>query len=160
VPERRLRLDLIDPAGLLPAADAAWLRDAGGRVLARAAEHCGAAGEIRVKIVADAEMADAHERWSGVPGTTDVLTFDLSGDPSAVDADALVCADEAARQAAGRGHSVREELLLYVLHALLHCLGHDDTDEAGYDRMHAAEDELLTAAGIGALFARADGGQP
>src|SRR5437870_1052559 len=38
----------------------------------------GATGEVRVRVVGDAAMAAAHEKFGGVAGTTDVLTFDLS----------------------------------------------------------------------------------
>jgi len=43
--------------------------------------------------------------------------------------------------------------LLYVVHGVLHCLGHDDHDEAGYASMHALEDRVLYAIGVGATFA-------
>lgn len=51
-------------------------------------------------------------------------------------------------------HTPDDEMTLYVLHGVLHCLGHDDTDEDSFARMHAEEDRLLTAAGLGALFAK------
>jgi probable rRNA maturation factor len=108
--------------------------------------------------VDDAEMAVAHERYSGIPGTTDVLTFDLrepgesAAEPAQMDVDLYVCVDEARRQAAGRGHAVERELLLYIVHGVLHCLGEDDHDDATYARMHAREDEVLQAIGVGRVF--------
>lgn len=151
----RARVDVIDPAGLLPPADSAWLAER-----ARAAvEHLGAGGEVRARLVNDEAMAAAHERYSSVPGTTDVLTFDLRDgeDPAApLDTDLLLCVDEAARQAGGRGHAVRLELLLYAVHGVLHCLGEDDHDEAAAARMHAREDEVLTALGLGAVYGRGE----
>jgi probable rRNA maturation factor len=119
-----------------------------------------ARGEARVRVLADGPMAQAHEQYTGIPGPTDVLTFDLSDHdadgpvtgPVTIDADVLVCADEARRQAADLGHDVARELVLYVLHAVLHCCGHDDHDEASFARMHALEDTILTQAGIGATF--------
>lgn len=112
-----------------------------------------AAGEVRVRIVDDAEMAEAHQRFSGVAGTTDVLTFDLAIDPAVLDVDILICLDEARRQAQARGHTVERELLLYIIHGTLHCLGHDDHDEADAARMHAEEDRVLEAIGVGRTFA-------
>lgn len=122
-----------------------------------AMERLGATGEVRVRLVEDAEMAAAHQRHCGVPGTTDVITFDLTEGGSArgkaLDVDLLVCADEAERQARTRGHEVRGEVLLYIVHGMLHCLGHDDHDEADASAMHAREDEVLTAIGVGATYA-------
>ncbi|MEL6499230.1 MAG: rRNA maturation RNase YbeY [Planctomycetota bacterium] len=111
-------------------------------------------GEARVRVIDDAHMAAAHQRYKNVPGTTDVLTFDLAGDPSEpLDADVLVCIDEAERQAAERGIPVAHELLLYVTHAVLHCSGFNDDTEANAAAMHGREDELLTAVGVGPVYA-------
>ncbi len=56
------------------------------------------------------------------------------------------------RQARQRGHSVERELLLYAVHGLLHCAGFDDHGTAAFDRMHAEEDRILRAIGIGPIF--------
>lgn len=116
-------------------------------------------GELAVTVVDDAAMADLHKRYKGAAGTTDVLTFDLrehSRDP--LEGDIVICLDEAARQAATRGHDVRVEALLYAVHGLLHLLGEDDEREEDAARMHRREDELLTAAGFGAVFAASGDG--
>jgi probable rRNA maturation factor len=113
------------------------------------------AGELRLRIVEDETMADAHLRYTNIAGTTDVLTFDLRDsldDP--IDADIMICVDEAARQAKVRGHDERMELLLYSLHGMLHLIGYDDHTKRGYAAMHKREDELLTATGLGAVFSR------
>lgn len=131
----------------------AWLH---GHLLGLA-RRLGVSGELRVRLVGDTEMAAAHHKYLGEASTTDVLTFDLAHGASAngapIDADLLVCVDEAHRRAAEFGHGPERELLLYMLHGLLHCLGHDDHDARGYERMHALEDELLGAIGVGATFA-------
>lgn len=112
------------------------------------------AGEARVRVINDADMAEAHERYKNVPGTTDVLTFDLAGNPNEpLDTDVLVCVDEAKRQADARGIPVAHELLLYITHAILHCSGYSDDTDTNAQAMHAREDELLTAIGIGPVYA-------
>lgn len=150
------RATLADATGRLTPAGLAWLR---GRTLAAMAE-LGVGGEVRVRVVEDAEMDAAHQRYSGVEGTTDVLTFDLSesADRAAgrVDADVLVCLDEAERHAARQGHAAERELLLYVVHGVLHCLGHEDHDEAAWARMHDLEDRVLERIGVGATFRRSE----
>ncbi len=156
-----LSLELADRSGGL---DAAVFERLGSNVRTVLA-HTSAAGEVRVEIVGDAAMAEAHAEYLGVEGTTDVITFDLMGGASApppegesspLDVDIMICADEATRQAGEIGHTVEDEMTLYILHGVLHCLGYDDTTEEGFTRMHAEEDRLLTAAGLGALFARAN----
>lgn len=110
---------------------------------------------VSVLIVDDARMIELHKRHSGVAATTDVLTFDLRAHPSdSIEAELIVCADEAARRATEFNHSVERELMLYCVHGLLHCAGEDDHDETNWRRMHAREDEILTAIGVGATFSR------
>lgn len=147
-----LSAEIMDPDQLLEPGAARWLRDRCARVFALAAVRFETQGQIRALVVNDEAMSAAHARYSNIAGTTDVLTFDLSESESEIDADLFVCADEAARRAADLGHPVERELLLYVVHGLLHCLGHDDHDPDAFAVMHALEDELLTQAGIGATF--------
>lgn len=144
-------VDLIDATGALAPSDCDLVLDA----LARALAERDAIGEIRLRVVGDDEMAAAHGHHLGDPTTTDVLTFDLAEDPAGpLDVDALLCLDEARRSAEARGIPIAHELLLYALHAALHCLGFDDTDEDSSRAMHAEEDRLLEAIGVGAVYAR------
>jgi probable rRNA maturation factor len=154
-------LDVLDAGAALAPAQLAWLRRTAQAAIGQAAP--GLPGEVRVRIVDDAAMAAAHLKYSNVPGTTDVLTFDLTGGASAqgepLDVDILACADEAGRQGAARGHSLERELLLYILHGVLHCLGHDDHDDVAFATMHAEEDRILSAIGVGATFHRGGEGE-
>ncbi|MGP1346664.1 MAG: rRNA maturation RNase YbeY [Phycisphaerales bacterium] len=119
---------------------------------------------IRISIVADRRMAELHLRLCDQPGTTDVITIDMNRTASEaagsavrpLDVDLILCADEAARQAAQRAHTPDHELLLYALHAILHTLGHDDHTDDGYAAMHAMEDDILTAIGVGPVFSAGD----
>jgi len=142
-------VDVVDPALLLAPEDGRWLGDR----LRRALDRLGAWGEVRVRLVEDDRMARDHERYAGVAGTTDVLTFDLGGrGRSPLDVDLHLCVDEARRQAAARQSEPRRELLLYAIHGVLHCLGRDDHDEDSARAMHRTEDEILDAIGVGATF--------
>jgi probable rRNA maturation factor len=107
---------------------------------------------VHLEVVDDAAMDRLHRERSGIAGTTDVLTFPAHGETGPIDVDIVACADEAARRAAEFGHAVDRELLLYALHGLLHCCGHDDHEPAAHDRMHAEEDRILRALGVGATF--------
>lgn len=101
------------------------------------------------------EMTEVDPNEAGVKERVPQTTGRLALVPllPTLDVDILVCADEAARQAGLHGHSVAQELLLYILHGTLHCLGHDDHDETAHAAMHAAEDRVLAASGIGPTFA-------
>lgn len=166
-PECYASFDVVDPRSLLTPAQRrqldAWLHAVTGAL----ADTGVRGGSVRIRLVTDAEMAAAHAKYSGIEGTTDVLTFDmrdevegqaedLPADP--LDVDVWVCVDEARRQAAARNIELLREILLYCLHAVLHCLGHDDHDEEGFARMHAEEDRILEHIGVGRTFALDAGG--
>jgi probable rRNA maturation factor len=146
----RVQLEVTDADGRLGPAAERWLREHAGRAL----DLLGTAAEVRVRVLGDADMAAAHQRHKGLPGPTDVLTFDLSERPGVLDIDMLLGFGPAQREAELRGHPVERELLLYLVHGLLHCLGHDDQDAAAAARMHAEEDRILESLGVGATYAR------
>jgi probable rRNA maturation factor len=130
--------------------DRPWIADA----LTRAVEVLGRPVErVSVLLVDDARMIDLHRRYLDESGTTDVLTFPASEPGAPIEADIAVCVDVAAREAPARGHRLEQELLLYALHGVLHCAGYDDHDPEAFAAMHAEEDRILTAIGLGATFA-------
>lgn len=108
--------------------------------------------EVTVLIVDDKTMSDLHMKHSNVEGTTDVLTFDHGGESDAIQADIAICIDVAEKESKTRGHSVQHELLLYIVHGLLHCVGFDDHDDEDHLKMHAEEDRVLTAIGVGPVW--------
>ncbi len=146
------------------------------------AHHLGIqSGSITVNLIDDHEMIELHDHFCGLKSTTDVLTFDLAESESdweaqefappasdsaaqtlsqqanllnrtKIEVDLALCIDEAARQAQARQHSLKAELLLYAIHGILHCLGHDDHDPAKFDAMHQLEDQLLEKIGFSAVF--------
>jgi len=165
-PEPAPSLDVAVDADACPSFDdddRQWLRAHLGRVI----EQLGLRRvQLGVVIVDDPRMASMHRDYLGVDGTTDVITFDLreaggdAGAPiDAVDGEVYLCLDEARRRAEQFGHPARQELLLYATHGLLHLLGYDDHDEDDHHRMHAKEDELLEAVGVGATYGAREGGQ-
>ena len=161
----------IEVTGAADPALCRWLQGELARAVAGARSADGDAvrvARMSVRVVDDALMSQLHERHSGIAGTTDVLTFvggeavhgagsdgvgsGPRGDGGALEIDAAICADEAARRCGEFGHGVREELLLYAVHALLHAVGFDDATADEHERMHAEEDRLLQHLGHGALY--------
>lgn len=118
--------------------------------------------ELSVALVGDKRMADIHERFMGIAGPTDVMTFELDHDARGrvVAGEVVVCVPHARRQARRSGAAVKNELLLYALHGMLHLSGFDDRTARDFAAMHKREDEILRAIGVGAVFAPARGARP
>lgn len=111
-------------------------------LLRYAAEREGASGAVSVWICRDDEIAELHERFQGIPGPTDVMSF--PGDPPYL-GDIAVSAETAAEQARDAGHSVGREIAFLALHGFLHLIGYDDLSEPERARMLARQEELLRA---------------
>jgi probable rRNA maturation factor len=79
--------------------------------------------EVEVSLVSDTEIARVHGKFLGDESPTDVITFQHG--------EIMASVDTAAREAAARGGTTEAELLLYLIHGLLHLNGHlDDTPES------------------------------
>ncbi|MSQ90864.1 MAG: rRNA maturation RNase YbeY [Phycisphaerales bacterium] len=108
---------------------------------------------VSLRVVRDDEMRRLHRAYSSDDTTTDVLTFVHGNAEEGLEVDIALCADEAARRSGELGHPLANELALYAVHGLLHAVGfHDQTAEES-QQMHAHEDRILTALGLGAVYA-------
>lgn len=98
-------------------------------------------------------MARLNGRFLGHRGPTDVLSFNLgparpetagTGDTGAMPTVEIYVCPDVATAAAGRyGTTPATELLLYVVHGLLHAAGHDDLVPGAKRRMRRAEKRVL-----------------
>jgi len=138
----RLHIELANRQGRL-ACDLAELE----RVLQKALEGMCAGGELSVAIVDDEEMARLNRRFLGRDGPTDVLAFPYGEQEGRLEGEVVVNAEQALREAGGLGHGAQDELLLYVVHGVLHLLGYDDAEPAERTRMHRRALEALASAG-------------
>ena len=93
---------------------------------------------IVVAIISDRQMARLHQRFSGIPGPTDVLTFHHG--------EIVISAETARRQARAFGSTPENELRLYILHGLLHLCGFDDASARARAAMHLVQNQLLSDA--------------
>jgi probable rRNA maturation factor len=115
-------------------------------------EQCGEA-EVTVTFVDAAEMAELNERYRGISGPTDVLSFSMeehtedqpelvSPDAGRILGDVIVCPEITADNAGGQGHSEERELLEITIHGLLHLLGYGHDSAENEAAMIARQEEL------------------
>jgi probable rRNA maturation factor len=88
--------------------------------------------EVVVTVVSDGRIDRMHREFMGIPGATDVITFEHG--------DVVVSADTALREADAHGHRVEAELGLYIVHGLLHLNGFDDLSPGPRTEMHRVQD--------------------
>ena len=105
---------------------------------------------LSIAVVDDATIAELHWQYLRKRGATDVLSFDLSDGPrSPLEGQIVVSSETAKQQATRRDVPARSELMLYIVHGILHLLGYDDHEPDEAKRMHRQEDRVLEALGYG-----------
>ena len=116
--------------------------------------------DIGVRIVGEVEMTRLNETYLQHAGATDVITFDYSGavrlsakrlasrrhnpiPAPPLFGEIVVCLDEAILQAKKFRCDWRQEILRYVVHGILHLLGHEDLHVASRRRMKLEENRIM-----------------
>jgi probable rRNA maturation factor len=118
--------------------------------------------ELGVSLVAAREMTLINETFLQHEGSTDVITFDYSvgqasrlfqssskknGDRRdacpTLHGEIFICVDEAIGQAKKFKTTWQSEIVRYLIHGVLHLLGHDDHLAAARRRMKREENRLL-----------------
>jgi probable rRNA maturation factor len=93
---------------------------------------------VFVTVISDRQMARLHKQFSGLSGTTDVLTFQHGE---------IAISAEMARRQGREFHSTTErELRLYILHGLLHLCGFDDHSAKQRAILQKVQDKILALA--------------
>jgi probable rRNA maturation factor len=137
-PPAALQLDVVDRAR--PRTPRPFL----ARVVRAALAHGGRpAMPVALLLTGDREIGRLHAEFLGDPSPTDVISF-------AVDdgAEIVVSVDTARRVAEQKGHAVRAEVALYVVHGLLHVMGWDDVQPRRREQMRAAEAAIMRSLGL------------
>lgn len=87
-------------------------------------------------IAGDRELRQLNRDFLGKDYATDVLSFP-AGEPGGALGDLAISVNRARVQAKSRGHELRQELCVLMLHGLLHLLGFDHEIDRG--RMRRVE---------------------
>lgn len=90
-------------------------------------------GTVTIKIAADDEVRALNKKYRRQDRVTDVLSFSLAEKlPGGFYAgDILICWTQAEKQARENNHSLQKELLLLMIHGLLHLHGYDHEKDKG-----------------------------
>lgn len=108
------------------------------------------AADLGIALVAAREMTRLNESFLQHAGSTDVLTFDYSEPgtrnsepPTRLQGEIFICVDETIAQARRFHTTWHAELVRYLVHGVLHLMGHDDQRAADRRKMKREENRLL-----------------
>jgi len=110
--------------------------------------------ELSILLVDEDTMADYHQRFMGLPGPTDVLSFPMDElrpptedeePPQGLLGDIVLCPTVTARQAADSERTPEDEADYLLVHGLLHLLGFDHAEPVEEKAMFQLNDDLVAA---------------
>ena len=110
--------------------------------------------EIALLACDDARIATLNADFRGRAAPTNVLSWpsedrrpgEAPTDPEL--GDVAIAYDTCRREAAQQGKPFEAHVTHLLVHAVLHLLGHDHADDAGAERMEAAEVRILSKLGL------------
>lgn len=101
-----------------------------------------------IAIVDDQTMRQLNAERLGHDWPTDVISFVLDEFDDRVEGEVIASAETAAQVCSVAGWRAMDELLLYIVHGLLHVAGMDDIEPEDRQAMRLMERECLLALGL------------
>jgi len=98
---------------------------------------------VTIACMTDPAIASLNQRFLRHEGPTDVISFPYHQSKNDLQGELAISADRACHAAADRNRSPADELLLYIIHGILHLCGHDDLDDQPRAEMRARERHYL-----------------
>jgi len=105
-----------------------------------------APGRLEISFITVRRLRAYNRRFLRHDRITDVLSFRYPGEPTV--GEILIAPARARVYARAHGLTYQRELARYVVHGLLHWMGHEDRTRREQTAMRAREDRLLARCGI------------
>ena len=100
--------------------------------------------ELGFHFVSAKQMANVHEQFMNIAGSTDVITFDHGSEPPAkIHGEIFISIEDAFAQAREFKTTWQSETARYMVHGILHLLGYDDLEAKARAKMKREENRLL-----------------
>ncbi len=101
-------------------------------------------GDISVALMDDAEIREVNNKHLSHDYETDVISFDLTSSDDFLEGEIIASIETADREAREHGWQGDDELLLYIIHGMLHIVGLRDKKPKETKAMREAEQYYLT----------------
>ncbi len=112
-------------------------------------------GKVQTSILlcSDAYIKKLNRKYRGVDASTDVLAFSMHEDRFSkvhpeILGDVVISLETASRQAKRFRHSLDEEIVLLVIHGILHLVGYDHLKKKDKELMRKKEKQILKSLNI------------
>lgn len=102
---------------------------------------------LSIVLVDNSRIKELNKQYFNSDEVTDVISFPLSNNKNSLSGEVIVSVETAVDTAGKRNISVEGEIVLYILHGILHLLGYDDGNEGNARVMHEEESKILKTLG-------------
>lgn len=110
--------------------------------------------QLSFVFVSSQKIRALNKKYLNRPHATDVLAFDFRSEsamagesPAAVSGEIIISTDAVRQNARHFKSSIAAELVLYMVHGVLHLVGYDDHNPRDVSQMRAKEEDVMRALG-------------
>jgi probable rRNA maturation factor len=100
---------------------------------------------LNIVFVDNLEISKLNKRFLGIGGATDVLSFQWKEKIDGVNllGEIVISVEKAIAEAKNRGSPIKKELVLYLVHGILHLVGYNDETKQDKIEMRMEEERIL-----------------
>jgi len=102
---------------------------------------------LSIVLVDNSRIKELNKQYFDSDEVTDVISFPLSNNKNLLSGEIIVSVETAVDTAGKRNISIEGEIVLYIIHGILHLLGYDDSNEGNARVMHEEESKILKTLG-------------
>ena len=99
--------------------------------------------EVIVNFISSKEITLINIEYLDHHNSTDIITFNYSGDNSKLDGEIFISVDDCRNNARLFGVKFKEELIRLLIHGFLHLLGYNDKNKSEKKKMFELQENLL-----------------
>ncbi|MFQ5712971.1 MAG: rRNA maturation RNase YbeY [Candidatus Scalinduaceae bacterium] len=103
--------------------------------------------KLSIAFVDNEEIKRLNERFLGSNEVTDVIAFPLNNKEGILSGEIVISVETAVEVANRKKSNVEGEIILYLVHGILHLLGYNDNNKKNAKIMHEKESEILAFLG-------------
>jgi probable rRNA maturation factor len=101
--------------------------------------------EVAVNFISSIEITYLNNKYLNHPNSTDIITFNYSGNNYELDGEIFISVDDCRNNAGLFGVKFNEELVRLLIHGFLHLLGYNDKNKSQKKKMFELQENLLNS---------------
>jgi probable rRNA maturation factor len=99
--------------------------------------------DVTVNFVSTEEITRINIKYLNHHNSTDIITFNYSGNNSELDGEIFISIDDCRNNALLFGVKFKEEMVRLIIHGFLHLLGYNDKNKSEKKKMFELQENLL-----------------